>query len=53
MQTKRVDHVGCFKRFSEDRRLVINYNKSNVFKLRGFSPRANHTDRVAAAGRRS
>ena len=24
-----------------------------ILKLRGFSPRANHTDRAAAAGRRS
>jgi len=27
--------------------------KLKLTKLRGFSPRANHTDRAAAAGRRS
>jgi hypothetical protein len=27
--------------------------RANKNKLRGFSPRANHTDRAAAAGRRS
>ena len=30
--------------------LLYNLSKQN---LRGFSPRANHTDRAAAAGRRS
>jgi hypothetical protein len=29
------------------------YNNTVAYKLRGFSPRANHTDRAAAAGRRS
>ena len=30
-----------------------NNNNNNKTKLRGFSPRANYTDRAAAAGRRS
>jgi len=33
--------------------LNINKLKKTKTKLRGFSPRANHTDRAAAAGRRS
>ena len=49
------------KRLKEEAELVglhININKTkgmrvNTSKLRGFSPRANHTDRAAAAGRRS
>ena len=37
-------------RFSEQKLCAIQKTKT---KLRGFSPRANHTDRAAAAGRRS
>ena len=32
---------------------VCQYSMRMNPKLRGFSPRANHTDRVAAAGRQS
>ena len=33
--------------------LLNNNNNNNNKKLRGLSPRANYTDRAAAAGRRS
>jgi len=32
---------------------ILNVGTKTKTKLRGFSPRANHTDRAAAAGRRS
>lgn len=32
VQTQRVDHVGCFKIFSEEKRLMINCNKPTVFR---------------------
>jgi len=35
------------------RRQQVFLNSRYTYKLRGFSPRANHTDRAAAAGRRS
>jgi len=33
--------------------LTVRWQSKTKTKLRGFSPRANHTDRAAAAGRRS
>jgi len=45
------------KEESEKARLMLNLKKAQIMttktKLRGLSPRANYTDRVAAAGRRS
>ena len=37
-----------FSKVKQKKNIVIHKKK-----LRGFSPRANHTDRAAAAGRRS
>ena len=34
-------------------RVLSNYKRLRIKKLRGLSPRANYTDRAAAAGRRS
>jgi len=50
--TFNLDTVKLAK-YNFDTKLVMIQRRLLKTKLRGFSPRANHTDRAAAAGRRS